>query len=727
MKLQEMTAPEIYRSGIDVNDRVAFTMVANKKSFKILSSNIYKYKIRAIIREVSCNAIDGHIAAGHVLPFDVQLPTMLDPRFIVRDYGVGLSDDDVRYHATVYFASSKIESPDFIGCLGLGFKSPFCHSDTFNIISWHDGVKRTYVAYMENGEPFVDLLEEIPSNEHVGVQIIVPAKADEVEEWVREARRVYTSFTSIRPNFIGIDPCVKYQPVTSDREDGVIIHKSNTHRGVYARMGNIMYPIDDELYAGTLLALYANGDSAYIFDFPLGDLDFMPSREELSMDKITKARIVERIEKINNGYHESLLKAFRKRKTIRQKVAFYKSKTNLMTYMTRESDFNVNDKPISYYVPSTDYKLLDDLETTGYWANSYNGAKFCDFKRVGRGRYETQSRLDINKILDPSQQEKLYLVDVDESTYKAALSGYCILQGKNQINFLNSRTDKDLLDAIIAHGHFEEADIVRLKVSEMTKEKEAYYKKYPKPVRAKKSEPGYEPRPKTPTAIMYTLVDGEVHKENLFLTKKEFIELPPVAAIKLFAVSDYSPIDTDGFWMHTEVDDLLMRKTGIDKVLYIRNSLWDKIPESNVYCFYGELQKLFKTAVTKLKPNNYGCVGNDKYVKIMHSEYGVTLDRLVKNRYDAENYEMAEFLVKKIQNCYYGDTEQPNKELYKLTQQFMKNNAAMQVRTNTAFEKFKELNPICYAILEVLYSYRYLEKLRTKEAKEDFVKLIRWK
>lgn len=92
MKLRESQASTVHRVGIESGSRRAFGMRAGKKAFKILSSTIYKYKIRAIIREISCNAIDGHIVAGNMDRFDVQLPTVLDPRFIVRDYGTGLSD-----------------------------------------------------------------------------------------------------------------------------------------------------------------------------------------------------------------------------------------------------------------------------------------------------------------------------------------------------------------------------------------------------------------------------------------------------------------------------------------------------------------------------------------------------------------------------------------------------------------------------------------------------------
>ena len=73
-----------------------FKIQASSKAFDILSSNIYTHKVRAVIREISCNAVDAHTAAGNPDRIHVHLPTRLEPHFSVRDYGTGLSDEDVR-------------------------------------------------------------------------------------------------------------------------------------------------------------------------------------------------------------------------------------------------------------------------------------------------------------------------------------------------------------------------------------------------------------------------------------------------------------------------------------------------------------------------------------------------------------------------------------------------------------------------------------------------------
>ena len=71
-----------------------FRIRNSAKAFKILSDGLYSNKIRAIVRELSCNAVDSHVAADKEnVPFEVHLPTMLEPWFSVKDFGIGLDND----------------------------------------------------------------------------------------------------------------------------------------------------------------------------------------------------------------------------------------------------------------------------------------------------------------------------------------------------------------------------------------------------------------------------------------------------------------------------------------------------------------------------------------------------------------------------------------------------------------------------------------------------------
>ncbi len=138
MKLHNTVQNEPIMS--NVGEIGEFRIRNSAKAFNILSSGLYANKVRAIIRELSCNAVDSHVAAGKAdVPFDVHLPNAIEPWFSIRDYGTGLSHDQVTNIYTTYFESTKTGSNDFIGALGLGSKSPFSYNDIFTVTNVKDG------------------------------------------------------------------------------------------------------------------------------------------------------------------------------------------------------------------------------------------------------------------------------------------------------------------------------------------------------------------------------------------------------------------------------------------------------------------------------------------------------------------------------------------------------------------------------------------------------------
>ena len=123
-------------------ESTAFTIQANAKMFKILSSSLYSNKEKAIIREISCNAYDANIeACNGNKPIEIHLPNTLEPYFSVKDNGTGLTPEQMTKIYIQYGNSTKTDNNDAIGCLGLGSKSPFAYTSMFNVISISDGLK----------------------------------------------------------------------------------------------------------------------------------------------------------------------------------------------------------------------------------------------------------------------------------------------------------------------------------------------------------------------------------------------------------------------------------------------------------------------------------------------------------------------------------------------------------------------------------------------------------
>ena len=262
-----------------------FRIEASPEAFRILSDGLYSNKVKAVIRELSTNAVDSLVDADTVeLGYEVHLPTYLEPEFSIRDYGTGLQHEAVVGLYTTYFGSNKTNSNDFTGQLGLGSKSPFAYTDSFTVTSYKDGVKRVYNAHIsESGYPAISLLTENDTDEHNGIEIRFAVKNSDTDSFEEEASEVYQYF-SVRPTFIGVNPEIQEFEKTLE---GTNWHMSKSrHRGsALAVMGNIAYPIgkidtDDKAHVNLL-------DTSVVIEFNIGDLDITPSRESLSMSKRT--------------------------------------------------------------------------------------------------------------------------------------------------------------------------------------------------------------------------------------------------------------------------------------------------------------------------------------------------------------------------------------------------------------------------------------------------------
>ncbi len=280
----------------NVNNSSNFKIQNNAKMFSILSSGIYADPIRAIIRELSCNAIDSHIDAGKKdTPFYVRLPSRFDPKLQIEDFGIGLDHEGVTEVYTTYGMSTKTDSNDVIGALGLGSKTPFSYAETFTIRARKDGMERWYNAYIGNeGFPTISRLSERPTDECNGMMIEVAVKDSDCGRFREKAQQVFKTFKNVPdglPESMGDNIRAKSEAMYDAFEkDGFYLDRS-ADRGIYAVMGNIAYRIPDNLIEAAREGMdqYLKsrfGASYCIFlPFDIGELDIAANRETLSFSE----------------------------------------------------------------------------------------------------------------------------------------------------------------------------------------------------------------------------------------------------------------------------------------------------------------------------------------------------------------------------------------------------------------------------------------------------------
>ena len=263
-----------------------FKINAGSKAFEILSSGIYSNKPAAVVRETLCNAVDSHKEQGNVsTSIILHCPNRLEPWFSVRDYGTGMSHEKVTNLYSTYFGSDKSNSNLGIGGFGLGSKAPLSYVDSFTVTVWHGNKKRVYNVFKnEDAIPEIALLHEQDSIEPVGVEVKVPVKTQDIEDFIRQIT-IYTRYATVPVECVGAK-------ITHNKRD-------------YIYEGNICKVYDDGAWRDHTITFVVGGvpyehshseisnlgisipECSLEMHLPIGSVDIAASREKISAKPAT--------------------------------------------------------------------------------------------------------------------------------------------------------------------------------------------------------------------------------------------------------------------------------------------------------------------------------------------------------------------------------------------------------------------------------------------------------
>ena len=279
---------------------------------KVLT-DLYSDPILAVIREYSTNAWDSHVEAGQQKPIEVTTPSSLTPFFKVRDYGVGLSIEDIREIYSQYGASTKRGTNAQTGMLGLGCKSALTYTNQFTINSVKDGIK-TSVVVSRNADNVgsMQVVFNGPSNEPQGVEISVPINRKDYREFNDKAEKFFQVWKPEQVKLNGQTP----EPMRGEwLNDKIILTegRSSYSDGEYAIvMGGVTYNVTrDELfgqvYASNYLRPNIHTSTGITFFVDMGEIDFTPSREELHYTTRTRAKLKELVNDFNETIEQAII------------------------------------------------------------------------------------------------------------------------------------------------------------------------------------------------------------------------------------------------------------------------------------------------------------------------------------------------------------------------------------------------------------------------------------
>jgi hypothetical protein len=272
----EPTAIYAERQGNLGGETVAMSVdAASMAHVMSILTDLYSDPVLAVIREYSTNAYDSHIEAGVKRPIEISLPNALSPFFKVRDFGVGLSVEDIRNVYSKYGASTKRSTNEQVGMLGLGCKSALTYTQQFTVRSVKDG-QLSYVAISrtESGAGVMQVVQTSESDEENGVEISVPVNRQNDFEW--KAREFFRFW---EPGTVLVDGEEPQRIEGLKLNDDITLVKGiNTD---YVVMGNVGYRVSNEHALYSDRSSYRGRNFAIIAKVPIGSVNFTPSREDL--------------------------------------------------------------------------------------------------------------------------------------------------------------------------------------------------------------------------------------------------------------------------------------------------------------------------------------------------------------------------------------------------------------------------------------------------------------
>jgi hypothetical protein len=426
--INPVTTPEVQHSeqpthtinmGAMDEESIAFMLAQSRDGF-------YSNKELAPIREYATNARDSHIEAGCPnRPIEISLPSQLSPELRIRDFGKGLPPSELERVYFKYWKSTKRETNEQNGFLGIGSKSAMAYTDIYTIVSICEGRKMVYTAH-KNGVAQRIFNELNTANEPNGIEVIIPVQQKDITKFVHEAMELF-KYWDIRPIFHNLEENVwkeafnvmDTKPFLSG--DGWAVRPAGYGAGESkAIMGFVPYGIDWEQVKNSLAPEISNkisGIFAFLQEnitalyFDNGTLSFTPNRESLQYNETTVAALSKKLVSI----YESLLNLISDK--ISDATNLWEAKIRYNQIFRKELD--------SFDKESMYGGNLSTLETLLQGRIQWKGIT------ITNGLFEEVDDWDANRgIVDRWNEDNfnplfsVYVKDTDKTGIKACQNGY---------------------------------------------------------------------------------------------------------------------------------------------------------------------------------------------------------------------------------------------------------------------------------------------------------------
>jgi hypothetical protein len=375
---------------VQSHDFEAVTCTIDAEDMRYVASllrNNYSNTQLAVIREISANAIDANVEANCSKKIEITLPSKMNPNFCVRDFGGGLSQEDVFGLYSKYGKSTKRNSNDYVGFFGIGRFSPLAYGDNFTCVSFHGGTKSSYNVYVDEHDDtkIVKLFSE-PSNEPTGLEIQVAISEQDIDNFRDSCKKFFKHFPDKdMPKFLGADDkFIKRDKILleSKKDDWFFIESENSsyyyrHNGQsHVIMGRVAYPLDsnaidvknyvtDENQIKVIENLLQEPN--FYLRVPLGCVKLHHSREALEYNKPTQKFVVQLMIEVVKEIQELAQEKLADSEDLFEAKANYARIVNSLPDTLRrafENSFTWQGLPITSFAFDRPYGMVDDLIIT---------------------------------------------------------------------------------------------------------------------------------------------------------------------------------------------------------------------------------------------------------------------------------------------------------------------------------------------------------------------------
>lgn len=296
IKITKNQTPDVRKVSFVTDDVEKVTMSIDAAMLNQVTKHLtdmYRKPLESMIRETISNALDAS-ADGVV---EVTPPSTLFEYVKVRDWGVGMSREEVVSVYTQYGSSTKRDDLTTIGAKGAGAKSPLSYAHSFNVVTVKDGVKTEVVMTRGEESNVAELSPSVATDEPNGTTVTIPVMSKDVIEARKLITEEYPAYDiHERIRVVGVEDAPKFahnfaklDTVTltdGDKSVGVDVYVRRECRvwNLANAIGHIDRGSDDVNFVIGGYGYTKSGSKqkpSIVVDLLPGLVDFVPSRESI--------------------------------------------------------------------------------------------------------------------------------------------------------------------------------------------------------------------------------------------------------------------------------------------------------------------------------------------------------------------------------------------------------------------------------------------------------------